>query len=89
MNIQVGLANFLIPEECNFTELYDTQNTDLWAGCAQKKSLAQGIINSIKGRIPKVKILGSGQISKKLIIENCKVSEKARLAIEKAGGTIK
>ncbi len=47
------------------------------------------IIRMIKGKAPKVKILGKGKLSKQLIIENCKVSKTAREAIEKAGGTIR
>src|SRR3989344_1892414 len=49
----------------------------------------KGMIHMVKGKLPHVKILGNGKISKKLIIENCKVSSKAREAIEKAGGTVK
>ena len=48
-----------------------------------------GIINKIKGRMPKVKILGKGKITKPLIIEDCFISKAAREAIEKAGGTIR
>jgi large subunit ribosomal protein L15 len=47
------------------------------------------IIRKIKGRIPEVKILGKGELKKKLVIEDCKVSKGAREKIEKAGGTIK
>jgi len=47
------------------------------------------IIRKIKGRIPEVKILGKGELKKKLIIEDCKVSKGAREKIEKAGGEIK
>jgi large subunit ribosomal protein L15 len=47
------------------------------------------IIGNIKGKTPKVKILGTGKITKKLVIENCKLSKSAKEAIEKAGGTIK
>jgi large subunit ribosomal protein L15 len=47
------------------------------------------IIRKIKGRVPEVKILGKGELKKKLIIEDCKVSKSAREKIEKAGGTIK
>lgn len=47
------------------------------------------IIRKIKGKIPEVKILGKEEITKKLIIEDCKVSKGAREKIEKAGGTIK
>ena len=51
--------------------------------------IKKGIIRTMKGKIPKVKILGRGKLSKQLIIENCKVSKTAKEAIEKAGGTIK
>ena len=51
--------------------------------------VVKGIIRNIKGRTPKVKILGTGKITKKLVIENCKTSKTAKEAIEKAGGSIK
>ncbi|MDQ5949008.1 MAG: large subunit ribosomal protein [Patescibacteria group bacterium] len=43
----------------------------------------------IANNIAKVKILGTGTLDKKVTIESCEVSASARLAIEKAGGTIK
>ena len=51
--------------------------------------LKKGIINKMKGRTPKVKILGTGKLTKKLVVENCKTSKTAKDAIEKAGGSIK
>lgn len=51
--------------------------------------LKKGILRMINGRTPKVKILGTGKLTKKLIVENCKVSATAKEAITKAGGTIK
>ncbi|MBI1866207.1 MAG: mitochondrial large ribosomal subunit protein uL15m [Candidatus Staskawiczbacteria bacterium] len=51
--------------------------------------IKKGIIRMIDNKMPKVKILGRGKLSKQLIIENCKVSKTAKEAIEKAGGTIK
>ena len=51
--------------------------------------IKKGIIRMISGKVPKVKILGRGKLSKQLIIENCKVSKTAKEAIEKAGGTVK
>jgi len=51
--------------------------------------LAKSLIRRIKGRIPKIKILGEGKLTKKLIIEDCQVSKQAKEKIEKAGGTIK
>ncbi len=46
------------------------------------------IVRSVKGKIPPVKILGNGKISKKLIVERCKISTSAKEAIEKAGGKV-
>ena len=46
------------------------------------------IIKKVKGKIPPVKILGRGNLSKKLIIQNCFLSETAKSKIEKAGGKI-
>lgn len=51
--------------------------------------IKSGIISNIKGKTPKVKILGTGKLTKKLVVENCKFSATAKAAIEKAGGTIK
>ena len=51
--------------------------------------IAKGIISKIKGKVPKVKILGTGKLTKKLVVENCKASKTAKEAIEKAGGSIK
>jgi len=51
--------------------------------------LEKKLIRKIDGRIPKVKILGKGKITKALTIEGCDISKTAREAIEKAGGTVK
>ena len=51
--------------------------------------LRKRIVRKIKGRVPKVKILGEGKLTKKLIIENCQASKIAKEKIEKAKGTIK
>ena len=50
--------------------------------------LEKEIISRIKGRMPKVKILGKEEITKSLIIEGCQVSKSAKEKIEKAGGQI-
>jgi len=47
------------------------------------------LIRRIRGRLPKVKILGQGKLTKKLIIEGCQASKQAKEKIEKAGGSIK
>ncbi len=51
--------------------------------------IKKGIIRKIKARVPEVKILGKGKLTKKLIVENCEVSKGAKDKIEKAGGKVK
>ena len=51
--------------------------------------IKKGIIRNIKGKTPKVKILGDGEIKKSLTIEGCLVSKSAKEKIEKANGTIR
>jgi len=46
-------------------------------------------IMTIEGRTPHVKILGTGEITKKLSFEGVKISASAKEKIEKAGGSIK
>jgi large subunit ribosomal protein L15 len=48
----------------------------------------KGLIAKIKGRIPAVKILGDGELNKKLDFKGLKVSKGAKGKIEKAGGKI-
>lgn len=48
----------------------------------------KGIIKSQNGRLPKVKILGSGEIDKKLELKGLFASKNARDKIEKSGGKI-
>lgn len=50
--------------------------------------LAQGLVAKIGGRVPEVKILGTGELTKKLTVSGCTFSTSAREKIEKAGGTI-
>jgi len=51
--------------------------------------LERKIIRKMRVRLPKVKILGRGEITKKLILEGCQLSKTAKEKIKKAGGTIK
>ncbi len=50
---------------------------------------AQKLVRRVGGKHPKIKILGNGEITVKVNIEDCLVSKTARIKIEKAGGTIK
>lgn len=47
-----------------------------------------GIIKTRKGTFPKIKILGTGELDKKLTIADCAVSQAAKEKIEKAGGKV-
>jgi len=51
--------------------------------------LEKKLIHKIEGRIPKVKILGKGILTKSVTVENCSVSKEAKEKIERAGGKIK
>lgn len=48
----------------------------------------KGLINKISGRLPEIKILGRGELDKKLSFKGMKVSKSAKEKIEKAGGEI-
>jgi large subunit ribosomal protein L15 len=50
--------------------------------------LEMGLIKMSKGRMPKVKILGLGDITKKVTISGCEFSAAVKEKVEAAGGTI-
>lgn len=47
-----------------------------------------GIVSKKKGKIPSIKILNTGSLSKKVIVKGLPVSKSAKEAIEKAGGNV-
>lgn len=47
------------------------------------------MVATMKGKVPQVKILGKGTLTKKLSFEGCLFSATAKQAVEKAGGSIK
>lgn len=50
--------------------------------------LAKKLVKRERGQIPMVKILATGDLTKKLTIENCLVSTATKIKIEQAGGSI-
>jgi len=50
--------------------------------------VSRSLVRRAKGHAPVVKILGTGEINKALVVKGCAVSVSARAAILKAGGTI-
>lgn len=53
-----------------------------------KTLVAKKIVAKESGRYPSVKILGNGSITKNVTVSNCTLSQSAKEAIEKAGGSI-
>lgn len=50
--------------------------------------IAKGLIKMVMGRVPKIKILGTGDITVAVNVSLCEVSVTAKEKIEKAGGTV-
>ncbi|MDD2657374.1 MAG: uL15 family ribosomal protein [Candidatus Pacebacteria bacterium] len=49
--------------------------------------LARGLVRRAKGRAPKVKILGTGSLTKALVVTGCSISATALAAVTAVGGT--
>ncbi len=54
-----------------------------------KTLVAAGLVAMRRKRIPAVKVLGTGEVTKKFIVSDCLVSSTAKAKIEKAGGEVK
>lgn len=50
--------------------------------------VARGVVRRAKGRPPVVKILGTGTLTKALVIKGCTLSDIAKTAITSVGGSI-
>ena len=48
----------------------------------------KGIVSTLSGRILEVKILGGDKLTKLFKVSGCAISDSAKAAIEKAGGTV-
>lgn len=59
------------------------------ATISPKTLVAKGVIKSVSKKAPIVKILGTGEVSKKFIIEGCAVSASAKAKVESAGGEVR
>ena len=49
----------------------------------------KGIIERKSGKLPQVKILGSGELTKKITVIGCEISKSAEEKIKALGGTVK
>jgi len=79
-------AEKIMPTVINVSAL----ETGLKAGAAvnPKALVVAGLIETRRKKAPAVKILGTGELSIKLIVTDCVVSKTAKEKIEKAGGTV-
>lgn len=50
--------------------------------------LEKKLIRTLKGKVPQVKILATGELTKKVSVSGCLVSLSAKAKIEKAGGSV-
>lgn len=84
-NSNKTIQNSSVP--VNLTRLEAT--FDAGSIVSPKTLIEKGVVKGQKGAYPKVKILGDGEITKKLTIVDCAVSLSAKEKIEKAGGSVK
>ena len=73
-----------LPMVINVAALEAFEGTEV----SPKTLVAAGLIATKRKRVPAVKILGNGELTKKLAITGCTVSKTAKEKIEKAGGSI-
>jgi len=64
----------------NIGDLNDFTSTEI---INPKSLIKKRLVRRIKGRIPKVKILGRGEVTKTLKIEGCEFSKTAKEKLEK------
>ena len=78
-------ADKVVPTVINVSAL-----EQLEAGVAvnPKSLVAIGLVNARRKKAPVVKILGNGEVTKKLTVTDCLVSKTAKEKIEKAGGSV-
>lgn len=50
--------------------------------------IEKGLLKAQKGKIPPIKILGTGELTKKFVVKGLVVSESAKTKIVKAGGSV-
>ena len=53
-----------------------------------KTLIEKKVLETLAGKTPKVKLLATGTLTRKLTISGCQFSAGVKIAVEKAGGTI-
>lgn len=84
-----GYRAFVIENEFTLVSLEQLEKHTKDGDAISPETLVKmGVVKTVKGKIPQVKILADGKLTKKLTIENCKISKTAKEAVQKAGGSI-
>ncbi|MDO8493227.1 MAG: uL15 family ribosomal protein [bacterium] len=73
----------------NTVNLSDLEVFDTGSIVSPKSLLKKGLVKRAGGKLPKVKVLGAGELTKKLKFENVKFSDDAKIKVEKSGSVIK
>lgn len=76
----------VVPESVNLSDLESL--FDAGDAITPVQLLSRGLVRRQKGKLPVVKVLAKGKLTKKLTITKCLFSDKAKSAIVEAGGTI-
>ena len=85
-----GYRSFAIKDNTAVVNLVDLEKVVKDGDVVNPEYLInKGIISNINGKTPKVKILGTGALTKQITVEDCKTSKSAAEAIKKAKGSIK
>jgi large subunit ribosomal protein L15 len=79
-------AERVLPTVVNLNVLEST--FELGSQITPATLVGAGVIGKVGGKLPKVKILGTGEVTKKFTVSGCVFSASAKEKIEKAGGTI-
>lgn len=77
-------ADKVLPTVINVAALEQFEGTEV----TPKTLVAAGLIAARRKKAPAVKILGNGDLTKKLTVTACQVSASAKGKIEAAGGTV-
>jgi large subunit ribosomal protein L15 len=80
-----GFNNAQFKTSYGLVNLVDLEQFEDGAHVTEQLLREKGLVN---GKFDGLKVLGRGQLTKKLTVEAEKFSETARLGIEKAGGTV-
>ena len=79
----------IIPSRVAVINLRDLEKKFESGAEISPKILAEkGLVGRISGKIPEIKILGSGEVTKSFIVKDCGLSKSAEAALKKSGSRI-